>query len=187
MRLIFVPLWLSQVLDREKLTESALLDKERLLSYLSKADLGCYVNLPYRGAAYLEEVMGLDFPVNDPDFGFYLSKPFPIEDHEVDTRRLKDSSFAGDMIGRHLPEEYRMWLELRPISGANGDDAIGIFATLAERGKEGVDGYKRFLPELVKLLYAHNLTVSELARTGLLGAHIQTLGLSGPSPREPIV
>lgn len=184
MRLICVPLWLSQTLKHHGLPESALLDRKTLSPYLATLDLDCYNTLYIDVNEYLEKTFGVQDVAHNAVALIRAVAPFKemindsiaaqiVRDLEK-SQETKGLDYA--MTGRHLPAGYYWSLSARPLNGTQGDSAIGLFVYLIEgtiEDKTKADA--AFLSELLELLYAHNLTIEQLAQTGFLGAYINRL------------
>lgn len=187
MRLICVPLWLSQTLKHHGLPESALLNESALSPYLAKKDLECYNHLSLDANEYLEQTFGIQNVVHHWSSPVRVDRPFGLTGEETVSmadqivRDLENSQGTKGldyaMVGRHLPAGYYWSLQARPLNGIKGDGAIGLFVYLIEgtiEDKTSAD--TAFLSELLELLYAHNLTIDKLAQSGFLGAYINRLG-----------
>lgn len=183
MRLIFVPLWLSQAMQQQGLPESALLDQSALSPFFSKKDLNCYNRLALNARDYLEMAFGIELS-SSAEALVSVDRPLPdlaisTTDHIVNEfeRSNDERGVAHEMVGRHLPTGYQWSLKAQPLPGPKGGDVIGLFAHVFEGTSEDkVHADTAFLAELLDLLYAHNLTIDKLAWTGFLGAYVNRLG-----------
>lgn len=182
MRLICIPLWLSQAMNREGLAESALLDQSALKPFFSLKDLECYDKLASEARIYFESVLGVNIPGHD-EAPVYLDRPLDCYggtamDRIVNsegTEKAQDMKYQ--MVGRHLPSDFQWSFEVRPLSGPNSTDTLGLFVYVFEgTTQDKVNADEKFLAELLELLYAHNLTIDKLALTGFLGAYVKRLG-----------
>lgn len=182
MRLICIPLWLSQAMSREGLTESALLDKSALSPFFPLKDLESYAELGTAARQYFEYTFGVEIPAHD-EAPVFIDRPiecfasktvdFVIKGMEDGT----DLSFAYKLIGRNLPPGFQWSFTARPLAGPNSTDTVGLFVYVFEGSpEEKREADEKFLAELLELLYAHNLTIDKLAMTGFLGAYVTRLG-----------
>jgi hypothetical protein len=182
MRLICIPLWLSQALNREGLAESALLDQSALSPFFPQKDLECYDRLANETRMYFESVFGVTLPGHD-EAPVHIDRPlnaFEKTGMDAVVERLEQTDktdLAYKLIGRHLPPGFQWSFAVRPLSGPNSTDTVGLFVYVFEgTGNDKVEADKKFLAELLELLYAHNLTIDKLAMTGFLGAYVKRLG-----------
>lgn len=183
MRLIFVPLWLSQAIQQQGLPESALLDQSALSPYLSKKDLSCYNRLAMNAREYLEMAFGVELSSSSEAL-VHVDRPLrdlatSITDDIVNRMESgnDEQGLAYEMVGRHLPAGFQWSFKARPLNGPNSTDTVGLFAYVFEGTSEDrAKANEVFLAELLELLYAHNLTIDKLAWTGFLGAYVNRLG-----------
>lgn len=182
MRLICIPLWLSQAMSREGLAESALLDQSALSPFFSKKDLDCYDQLGQEFRLYFESYFGVEIPSHN-EAPIHLGRPLECYstlamDLVISKLEREDpSDLTYKLVGRHLPADYQWGLTVRPLIGPNSTNTLGLFVYVFEGTAHQKDNAnKQFLAELLELLYAHNLTIDKLAMTGFLGAYVKRLG-----------
>lgn len=174
MKLLIVPLWLSNVLKDNALSKPALLNAETLAPFLSKNDLRAYKAINSYGYVY-----GINFLIkaaeslNKPDMpSFDYLSTSKVDKTELEKQHISGSAKKYDeelLIGFPLTEGFYLSFTVDLVDG----DII-MLSAVVQKGQftERSDAREKVYSEVLELLYASN-SIGVVANTSLMREYIQ--------------
>ena len=167
MKILYVPLWLTNAMTSKGLLERDLLNSSVLKRHFSLNDLEHYKKSKTFFSLYMKNVYGINLdniliePIVLDNDSYDLSNDNTGEQVSYDTYLL------GVNYNKH---ESSLNFSPKYLTSNVGDDIIVIYGNLIDANE--VDSC-RFIDSLLKLFYDRNRSIQEIASSGLIKAYLK--------------